>query len=118
MLNETKQAVQNKTRKPRRDRSQIIYLLEVQGQQYVGLTAKTESTVLKSVMSRFNKHWYRAQTENKAWRLCQALRQCRDRSEVEVRVLAVIRGKAEGHKEEVRLRRELRPTLNTDRRGD
>lgn len=105
-------------RKPRSDRSQIIYLLEVQGQQYVGLTAKTESTVLKSVMSRFNKHWYRAQTESKTWRLCEALRQCSSRSEVEVRVLEIVRGKAEGHKREVELRRALQPALNTDCRGD
>jgi hypothetical protein len=89
-------------------------MLVVGGLRYVGITAKTEATANKSVMSRFNKHWYRAQTENKTWRLCEALRQCADRSEVEVRILAVVRGKAEGHKEEVRLRRELNPELNTD----
>lgn len=105
-------------RKKRVDRTHYIYLLEVQGLRYVGTTAKTESTARKSVMARFNKHWYRAQKEDKNWLLCEALRACADRSEVEVKILAVVRGKAEGHKEEVRLRRELRPELNSDCRGD
>ena len=105
-------------RKPRVDRNHIIYELRVPAGNYIGVTAKTESTVAKSVMARFNKHWYRAKTETKDWRLCAALRECADRSEVEVRILAVVRGKAAGHAEEIRLRRELRPTLNTDTRGD
>lgn len=109
---------QKTPRKRRVDRNHIIYELVVNGKNYIGVTAKTESTVLKSVMARFNKHWYRAQSENKSWALCVALRGCADRSEVEVKVLAVVRGKEAGHREEVRLRRELQPALNTDRRGD
>jgi len=106
------------TRKKRSDRTHYVYLLLINGQRYVGTTAKTESTARKSVMARFNKHWYRSRTENKNWLLCQALRQCADRSEVEVAILAVVRGKKEGHTEEVRLRRELKPELNTDVRND
>jgi len=106
------------TRKRRSDRTHIVYMLVVKGQQYIGITAKTETTVLKSVITRMNKHWYRAQKENKDWLLCQALRSLQDRSEIETRVLAIVRGKAEGHKEEVKWRRELSPALNTDVRGD
>ena len=106
------------TRKKRSDRTHIVYLLDVHGLTYVGITAKTESTVNKSVIARMNKHWYRARTEAKDWLLCQALRSINDRSEIKVKVLAVVRVKAAGHKEEVRLRRELSPVLNTDRRGD
>lgn len=106
------------TRKKRSDRTHYIYMLVIGGMRYVGTTAKTESTATKSVMARFNKHWYRAKTESKNWLLCEALRACADRSEVEVQILAVVRGKSEGHREEVRLRRELRPELNTDTRGD
>ena len=105
-------------RKKRSDRNHIVYMLVVNGQRYVGITAKTESTVNKSVLARFNKHWYRAQTENKDWALCNALRGLTSRNDIEVCVLAIVRGKAAGHKEEVRLRRELRPELNTDVRGD
>lgn len=103
-----------KNRKKRCDRTHIVYMLVVNGQRYVGVTAKSESTVLKSVTARFNKHWYRAKTEAKNWRLCAALRACSDRSEVEIKILAIVRGKAEGHAEEVRLRREMNPELNTD----
>ena len=101
-------------RKKRTDRTHYVYMLVVGGLRYVGVTAKTETTARKSVMTRFNKHWYRAQTENKAWRLCEALRACAERSEVTVHVLAAVRGKAAGHTEEVRLRRELGAELNTD----
>ena len=103
-----------KTRKKRSDRLHIVYMLVVRGERYVGVTVKSESTVLKSVTARFNKHWYRAHTENKNWRLCEALRTISDRSEVEIKVLAIVRGKAAGHAQEVSLRRELNPELNTD----
>ena len=109
---------QVKARKKRADRNHYVYMLVVNGLRYVGITAKTETTAIKSVTVRFNKHWYRAQTENKDWALCRALRACSDRSQVEIKILAVVRGKAEGHAEEVRLRRLLAPELNTDCRGD
>jgi hypothetical protein len=105
-------------RKRRSDRSHIIYELVTPAGNYIGVTAKTESTVLKSVRSRAAKHWYRARTEMKAWTLCSALRQLTDRSEIEIRVHEVIRGKAAAHKREVELRRIMRPNLNTDCRGD
>ena len=106
------------TRKKRTDRNHIVYELNVNGLTYVGVTAKTESTPLKSVKTRAAKHFYRAKTENKNWLLCEALRELNDKGEIVVRVLAVVRGKAEAHKEEVRIRRELEPALNTDTRGD
>jgi hypothetical protein len=106
------------TRKKRTDRNHIIYELRVAGGNYIGVTAKTETTVLKSVKARAAKHFYRAKTEDKAWALCQALRSLADKSEIEVLVHEVIRGKAAAHKREVELRRALKPTLNTDTRGD
>jgi hypothetical protein len=108
----------NTTRKKRVDRNHIVYELNVNGLTYVGVTAKTESTPLKSAKTRAAKHFYRAKTENKDWLLCQALRELNDKGEIVVRVLAVVRGKAAAHKEEVRIRRELEPALNTDTRGD
>lgn len=108
----------NTPRKKRTDRNHIIYELRVNGLNYIGVTAKTESTVNKSVLSRAAKHFYRAKTETKNWLLCAELRKLNDKSEIEVYVHEVVRGKAEAHKREVEIRRALKPALNTDTRGD
>ena len=105
-------------RKKRVDRNHIIYELRVNGLNYIGVTAKTESTVLKSVRSRAAKHFYRAKTETKNWLLCEALRALDSKDQIEILVHEVIRGKAEAHRREVEIRRALRPILNTDTRGD
>ena len=110
--------LENTPRKKRSDRNHIIYELIVGGLNYIGVTAKTETTVLKSVKARAAKHFYRAKTENKNWALCEALRQLSDKSEIEIRVHEIIRGKAAAHKREVELRRMIKPVLNTDTRGD
>ena len=106
------------TRKKRTDRNHIIYELRINGLNYIGVTAKTETTVLKSVRARAAKHFYRAKTESKHWLLCEALRQLDSKEDIEVLVHEVIRGKAAAHKREVELRRILQPALNTDTRGD
>ena len=108
----------NTTRKKRTDRNHIIYELVVNGKNYIGVTAKTASTVNKSVLARAAKHFYRAKTENKAWSLCIELRKLDSKDEIEVYVHEVIRGKAAAHKREVEIRRAVKPLLNTDTRGD
>ena len=108
----------NTPRKKRADRNHIIYELRVNGLNYIGVTAKTETTINKSVLARAAKHFYRAKTETKNWLLCQELRKLTDKSEIEVYVHEVIRGKAAAHKREVELRRLINPALNTDIRGD
>ena len=108
----------NTTRKKRIDRNHIIYELVVNGKNYIGVTAKTESTVNKSVLARAAKHFYRAKTETKNWLLCAELRKLADKSEIEVYIHEIIRGKSAAHKREVELRRMLKPILNTDTRGD
>ena len=108
----------NTPRKKRADRNHIIYELVVNGKNYIGVTAKTESTVNKSVLSRAAKHFYRAKTETKNWLLCAALRELNDKSEIQVYIHEVIRGKAAAHKREVEIRRLINPALNTDIRGD
>ena len=114
----THMEAKNTPRKKRVDRNHIIYELRVPAGNYIGVTAKTESTVLKSVKSRAAKHFYRAKKESKDWTLCVALRELADKSEIEIVVHAIIRGKAAAHKEEVRIRRAVKPNLNTDVRGD
>ena len=118
MLSKTEQTVQKTTRKRRSDRTHIVYMLVVNGLRYIGVTAKTETTVLKSVRARAAKHFYRAKTETKDWALCGALRTLNSKEEIEIRVVELLRGKAIAHKREVEIRRELRPELNTDVRGD
>lgn len=105
-------------RKKRVDRNHIIYELVLPQGSYIGVTAKTESTVLKSVRARAAKHYYRAKTETKNWLLCQALRELASKEQIDIRVHEIIRGKAAAHRREVELRRELQPSLNTDVRGD
>lgn len=105
-------------RKRRSDRTHIVYMLVVNGLRYIGVTAKTETTVVKSVRARAAKHFYRAKTETKNWLLCGALRTLNSKEEIEIRVIELLRGKTEAHKREVEIRRELRPELNTDVRGD
>jgi hypothetical protein len=105
-------------RKKRSDRNHIIYELRVAGGNYIGVTAKTESTVLKSVKARAAKHFYRAKTESKDWTLCVALRTLSSKDEIEIVVHEIVRGKADAHKREVEIRRAVQPTLNTDKRGD
>ena len=118
MLSKTEQTVQKTTRKKRSDRTHIVYMLVVNGLRYIGVTAKTETTVLKSVKSRAAKHFYRAKTETKDWALCSALRSLTSKEDIEIRVVELLRGKAIAYKREVEIRRQLRPELNTDVRGD
>ena len=109
---------EKQTRKKRTDRNHIIYELVVPSGNYIGVTAKTETTVLKSVRARAAKHFYRAKTEGKDWTLCIALRELASKDLIEIRIHAIIRGKAEAHRAEVQIRRAVKPNLNTDTRGD
>ena len=60
---------QTLTRKKRTDRNHIIYELRINGANYIGVTAKTETTINKSVLARAAKHYYRAKTESKNWNM-------------------------------------------------
>ncbi len=104
--------------KKRTDRNHIIYELRVPMGNYIGVTAKTETTINKSVRARAAKHFYRAHSENKDWALCVALRELASKEDIEIVVHEIIRGKAAAHKREVEIRRAVQPTLNTDTRGD
>ena len=105
------------TRKKRVDRTHIIYELRVNGASYIGVTAKTESTINKSVLARAAKHYYRAQKEAKNWALCNALRTVANKADIEVLVHETLRGKEAAHKRERELIKLFNPELNTDKRG-
>ncbi len=104
-------------RAKRNDRNHIIYTILGPEGAYIGVTAKTESTVLKSVRARVAKHYYRAKTETKQWALCSLLRSYSSKDEIDVRVLEIVRGKAEAHRRERELIRAENPFYNTDKRG-
>lgn len=104
-------------RAKRNDRNHIIYTIVGPEGSYIGVTAKTESTVLKSVRARIAKHYYRAKTETKAWSLCELLRSYESKEDIDVRVVEIVRGKEAAHKRERELIRSLNPFYNTDKRG-
>jgi hypothetical protein len=107
----------NKNMKKRSDRNHIIYTIVGPKGHYIGVTAKTESTVLKSLRARVAKHFYRAQTETKSWALCELLRSYASKEAIDVRVLEIVRGKAAAHRRERELIRLENPFYNTDKRG-
>jgi hypothetical protein len=103
-----------KKRKTRSDRTHIIYqaVCTATGECYVGVTAKTQPTVAKSLWTRWRKHLQRAHTEGKNWTLCKAIRKY-GADGFEVYILETVRGKAVAHERERMLTEELGATLNT-----
>jgi hypothetical protein len=104
-------------RKKRTDRNHIIYEIRTAQGSYIGVTAKTETTVLKSIRARAAKHFYRAKKEAKEWLLCEVLRGYASKDEIDIRPLEMIRGKKEAHTRERELIALMNPELNTDKRG-
>ena len=100
-------------RKPRSDSNYIIYeMVSEAGENYIGLTRKSQPSVAKTVLERWRKHKSRARNENRLWALYVYLKTGGLDMGWEHRVLAIIRGRAEAYAYERELVKELRPSLN------
>lgn len=98
--------------KKRSDRNYVLYLLEMNGESYVGLTVSQGRAFLRSVKVRVQKHLSRARREDKNWSLYTFLRSNED-VQVTYQVLEVVRGRKPAYQRERELISELEPTLNT-----
>lgn len=97
-------------------RNHIIYEIRVGDATYIGITYK-DKTVLHSLQRRAHKHYYRAHVEQRDWLLCRALRTLDSKHEIDIRPLEIVRGKEAAHKRERELIKEMKPVLNSDKRG-
>lgn len=100
-------------RKKRTDRNHVIYQLTCgeTGDLYIGLTVARGRAYIKSAMTRFQQHCYRAEVElDKDWALYDAMRK---HDSWYVEILEVVRGKTDAHKREREIISVVNPTLNT-----
>jgi hypothetical protein len=101
-------------RKKRSDRNHVLYKITCvdTGDSYIGLTVAQGQAFLRSVKIRWQKHVSRAKREDKAWKLCEFLRQYDDAT-WSYEVVEVVRGRKPAHQRERELIEECQPTLNT-----
>lgn len=110
-MTETTETTQVKRRKKRTDRSYVVYELRVGKLAYIGITAKTRSTPLKSVWDRWQKHQSRCRNEDKAWPLYAAMRK-HGAEAFDYTVVEVLRGRLPAYAREREIIRERKPQLN------
>ena len=102
-----------RTRKIRSDCNYIIYeAVSESGENYIGLTRKSESTVARSVLERWRKHKSRARNENRLWALYIYLKSGGLEQSWEHRVLEIVRGRSAAYAREREIVKALEPTLN------
>lgn len=101
-------------RTARKDSTFIIYeVVASDGNNYIGLTRKGSTTVLKAVMERWRKHRSRAVNELRDWALYTHLRNGGLAMQWEHKIIAIVRGRAEAYAQERSVVKEQQPTLNT-----
>jgi len=102
-----------KRRKPRSDCNYIIYeMVDNNGNSYIGLTRKTQSTALKSVKIRWQKHLSRAKNQCPEWTLYRHLKKGAIYHAWSHNIIAVVRGRKDAYALERNLIIEHKPNLN------
>lgn len=101
-------------RKPRCDRTHVIYQLRINGERYIGITFIRRQSVKKTMRTRIKQHWYNANVLQYGWHLSDAIRELDCIEDIEYEVLAKVKGKDAAHTVERKLIRIRRPQLNTD----
>ncbi len=100
-------------RKIRSDCNYIIYeAVDERGENYIGLTRKSQTTVAKSVKERWRKHLSRARNENRLWALYVYLKTGGLDLAWEHRVLEIVRGRREAYAREREIVKAMTPSLN------
>ena len=101
-------------RKPRNDRTHIIYQITNQetGERYIGITVVRGRAFNRSLKLRWEGHCYKAYVERKEWAMSISIRTYGATAFVK-QIIEVVRGKATAHKREVELINTLQPELNT-----
>ena len=91
----------------------IIYCLKnkITGDIYVGVTLAGKDPD-HSLKVRTQKHVRRAETENRSWALCKAIRKY-GKDNFESSILEKVKGKLNAHRREHEIIAELQPTLNS-----
>ena len=100
-------------RKPRKDCNYVIYeMVDHKGENYVGLTRKSQPSVNKVVAERWRRHVSRARNEDRKWVLYIYLKSGAVDHTWTHRVLAIVRGRAEAYALERELVKQMQPSLN------
>jgi len=105
--------VKKQSRKRRQDTKHAVYMLvnTNTNESYIGITV-CGSQVNKALKIRFQKHVRRAVTENKAWALCNSIREYGAEAFV-VLLVDIVRGRKPAHAIERELINTYNPELNT-----
>lgn len=91
----------------------VIYeVSNERGENYIGLTRKTQATVEKSVQERWRKHTSRARNEFRKWNLYVYLKSGGLQMTWTHKVLAVVEGRKAAYALERTIIIERKPTLN------
>ena len=101
----------NMKRTARKDSNFVIYVARHNGNEYIGLTRKGKTTVVKAVKERWRKHISRAKHEDRDWEIYRYIK-AGNWTDWEHEVITVIRGRAEAYAYERELVKLFQTNLN------
>lgn len=97
----------------RSDSAYVIYeAMSPEGQNYIGVTGKTESSAMASALERWRRHRSRGVHEAREWPLYRYLRSGGLDMLWKITVIEIVRGRAEAYDRERAIVMERKPTLN------